>query len=138
MIWGQDVYEIQYRIHNLNLGNLDRYRNTKGSYIYFLSVKNNIVYVGQTNVGLYQRIRQHKRHLKFDEAAYVYLGENINQKYVNQAEQYFIRKCNPALNSFLTYFEKHNLGGAKNLSYVFKWCVKNSIYYKNSNIVMAG
>lgn len=109
------------------------YINTRrGSYIYFLSVNNQVVYVGQTNNGFYDRLRLHKRHLLFDKFVVLKLGEFVYKEDVNKAEQYFIKRCNPVLNSLLTTFEKQNHGGAKDIKTVYEWCLLNSPYFKKT------
>ena len=136
ILWmGQNPCEIQYRINTIDMDNLCKYKDRKGSYIYFLSVNNQVVYVGQTNVGFYNRLRQHKRHLVFDNVAVLKLGEFVYREEVNKAEQYFIKRCNPILNSMLTTFEKHNCGGAKDIRTVYEWCLKNSAYFKRAIVV---
>lgn len=86
---------------------IDEYpiENKSKNYIYFLICENEIVYVGQTRQGFYRRIKEHKRHLSFYNYVVLRLEDGQN---VNDAERYWINKCNPILNGILIPWENHH------------------------------
>ena len=102
---------------------------TQGHYIYFLCLGFNVAYVGQSNVGVKDRIKLHARHLLFDKAYYMYLGTDLSRNYVNAMERKYIEQIDPCLNGVLTTFEKRNSGGAKTLNEICNWTLNNSVYY---------
>ena len=109
----------------------DKFDNlpTQGHYIYFLCADGDVAYVGQSNVGVKDRIRLHARHLWFDEAYYVYLGTDLAREYVNAMERKYIHEAKPLLNGVLTSFEGRHSGQALTVDEIWNWALNNSPYY---------
>ena len=89
--------------------------------VYFLCVKDEIVYVGQTNVDPYQRISLHfGRCGEYDKVIFVNVDGNEREG-VNYCENLFINLCVPKLNGFLTAFEKSTAPKADTVEEIIEW-----------------
>ena len=106
------------------------YLPENGQYVYFLVVNDEVVYIGQSNVGVKDRIKLHARHLKFDKVFYIYVGTNVTREVINSAERKWINRMNPLLNGVLTTFEGRHSGKAETVDEIWDWALNNSVYYR--------
>ena len=83
-------------LNNLDISKLEKFENPRYiTGIYFLFKNNEIIYIGKSN-DIFARVLFHQRRGNKDFDFFKYIV--IDEKFLNQAERFFIEKFYPALN----------------------------------------